>query len=131
MRSSVNGKLTAFETFSHVFFNLNTELLVNAEHICRTPLKLCKHLDMSATAAHFSIVITLAATLFLRMISDATSCDSSLNLLVIKIMWGAFMFLSSFIQARPKNSLLTTRNVSCIIVRTRKYNVKWKLVNIV
>ena len=38
----------------HVSFSRNTEELVKAAHTWRTPLKLWRHRQMSATAAHFS-----------------------------------------------------------------------------
>lgn len=96
---------TVFETFSQVFLRRNTELLVKAAQICRTPLKLCKHRLMSATAAHFSIAAILAARLSLLTISDTTSRDTSLKRLVISKMWRALFTLSVFIHACPKNSL--------------------------
>lgn len=97
--------LTVFETFSHVFRSRNTALLVKAAQIWRTPLKLWRHREMSATAAHFSIAATLADRLLLRTISDTTSWETSLNRRVISRMLGARFALSDFIQAWPKNSL--------------------------
>lgn len=97
--------ITVFETFSQVFLSLNTALLVNAEHISSTPLKLCKHREISATAAHFSMAATLLVSEDLLNISDATNLDTSLNRFVIRRMLGARVLLSLFIQAWPKNSL--------------------------
>lgn len=51
---------TVFGTLSHVFLSRNTAALVNAAQICSTPLKLCKQRQISATAVHFSIAVTLA-----------------------------------------------------------------------
>ena len=45
---------TVLLTLFQVSLSLNTEELVNAAQICSTPLKLCRHLQMSATAVHFS-----------------------------------------------------------------------------
>jgi len=67
---------TVFDNFSHVFFKRNTPLLVKAEHICRTPLKLCRQRHMSATAVHFSITAIRAAKFCRRMTSEATSRDT-------------------------------------------------------
>jgi len=64
---------TVFDTFSQVFFSLKTELLVKAEHTCRTPLKLCRHLEISATAAHFSMAAMREAMLERRTISETTN----------------------------------------------------------
>lgn len=58
---------TVFGTLSQVFFKRNTAAFVNAAHTCRTPLKLCKQRQISATAVHFSMAATRACILFLRM----------------------------------------------------------------
>lgn len=91
--------LTVFDTLSQVFLSRNTELLVKAEQICKTPLKLCKHLEISATAAHFSIADILDTIDGLRRISDATSRDTSLKRFVISRICGARFVLSFFIHA--------------------------------
>lgn len=69
-------KLTDLETFSQVFLKRKTVLLLKAAQIWSTPLKLCRHLEMSATAAHFSIAATRVVTLGRRIISDTTSCET-------------------------------------------------------
>lgn len=56
---------TVLGTLSHVFFKRKTAAFVNAAHTCRTPLKLCKHRQISATAVHFSMAATRAAIVFL------------------------------------------------------------------
>nr|CAD7408955.1 unnamed protein product [Timema cristinae] len=53
----------------------NTELFVKAAHTCKTPLKLCKHREISATAAHFSIAAIREVMFDLRTISDTTNWD--------------------------------------------------------
>lgn len=128
--------LTVFGTLSQVFFSLYTAALVKAAQIWRTPLKLCKHRQISATAVHFSMAATLDAILlllvkkkkesqpitprpvfpvtpwfppnydYLDMISEETNRDPSLNRLVISIICSARDFLSAFIQAWPRNSLV-------------------------
>lgn len=80
-------------------------LLVNAEQICKTPLKLCRHRAISATAAHFSMAATLAVRVGRLIISEATSLETSLKRFVIKSICGALTFLSGFIHACPRNSL--------------------------
>lgn len=51
------------------------EELAKAEQIWRTPLKLCRHLQMSATAVHFSMAWTLEVMQGCIMISDTTRRD--------------------------------------------------------
>ena len=41
-------------TLFQVSLSLNTDEFVKAAQICSTPLKLCRHLQISATAVHFS-----------------------------------------------------------------------------
>lgn len=105
LNSTLTVLPTVLDTFSQVFFSRKTALFVNAEHICSTPLKLCRHLDISATAAHFSMAATRPLKLARRSISDATNRETSLKRLVISNMWGALLVLSVFIHAWPKNSL--------------------------
>ena len=45
---------TVLLTLFHVSLSLNTDEFVKAAQICSTPLKLCRHLQISATAVHFS-----------------------------------------------------------------------------
>ena len=71
----VNWIITDFDTRAHVFFKRNTALLVNAAQICKTPLKLCKHLQISATAAHFSIDWIRVVTQGWVRISETTNRD--------------------------------------------------------
>lgn len=54
---------------------------------------------MSATAVHFSITAILAAKLGRRMISEATSLETSLKRFVISRMCGALALLCGFIHA--------------------------------
>lgn len=56
---------TVFGTLSHVFFKRKTAAFVKAAHTCKTPLKLCRQRQMSATAVHFSMAATRACMLFL------------------------------------------------------------------
>lgn len=63
-----NGQLTFLGTLSQVFFIRKIGALVKAAHIWRTPLKLCKHLQISATAVHFSMAATRAAILHLYIL---------------------------------------------------------------
>lgn len=57
--------LTVFGTLSQVFFRRYTAALVKAAQIWSTPLKLCKHRQISATAVHFSMAATREAILLL------------------------------------------------------------------
>lgn len=45
---------TVLLTLFQVSLSLNTDEFVKAAQICSTPLKLCRHLQISATAVHFS-----------------------------------------------------------------------------
>ena len=65
-------KFTDFDTRAHVFFKRKMALFVKAAQICKTPLKLCKHRQISATAAHFSIAWTRVVTQGCVKISDTT-----------------------------------------------------------
>ena len=91
--------LTFLESLSQVFLRRKMEELVKAEQICRTPLKLRRHLQISATAAHFSMTATLFAVSLHFNISEATVRLISLNLLVIMLIWCALVIFSVFIQA--------------------------------
>lgn len=82
---------TVLQTFSHVLFNLNTDELVNAAHIWRTPLKLWRHRQISATAAHFSMIATLLGISGTLIISEATNREISLKWRVIRRIWNAFV----------------------------------------
>ena len=72
---SIFYELTDFEARFQAFFNLKTALFVNAAQICKIPLKLCKHRQMSATAVHFSMAWTRVVTQGWVKISDTTSLD--------------------------------------------------------
>ena len=61
---------------------------------------------MSATAVHFSILSTRTVKLGLETISDTMSRQVSLKRSVMREMFGASFFFSSFIQAWPRNSSL-------------------------
>ena len=65
--------LTCFDTFSQVFLSLKMELLIKAELISNTELKLCKLRQTSPTVAHFSITVARADGDWRLRISDATS----------------------------------------------------------
>ncbi|KAH9401333.1 hypothetical protein TYRP_002935 [Tyrophagus putrescentiae] len=73
-------------SFSQVRFSRKTEELVKAAQICRTPLKLCRQRQMSATAAHFSITETRFGISGRRRISEATIRLTSLKCFVISRM---------------------------------------------
>ena len=64
--------LTCLDTFSQVFFSLKIELLMKAEVISSTELKLWRLRQTSATAAHFSITVARAEGDWCFTISDAT-----------------------------------------------------------
>ena len=108
--------LTVLETFSQVFLSRKMEELVKAAQICRTPLKLCRHRQMSATAAHFSMTITLLDNSVWRRISDVTARLISLNRRVMSRIWWAFVIFSHFIQAVV---WLLTSNVRQLIHRKK------------
>lgn len=59
---------TDFGTLSHVLFKRKTAAFVNAAQTCRTPLKLCRQRQISATCVHLSIATTRACTLFLFVV---------------------------------------------------------------
>lgn len=69
--------LTVFGTLSQVFFSLYTAALVKAAQIWRTPLKLCKHRQISATAVHFSMAATLDAILLLLVLKKRIPANYS------------------------------------------------------
>ena len=100
---SIFYELTDFEARFQAFFNLKTALFVNAAQICKIPLKLCKHRQMSATAVHFSIAWTRVVTQGWVKISDTTSLDiwkreRKNNLNLVSILHAGTYYLLGYLR---------------------------------
>ena len=96
-------ELTDFEARFQAFFNLKTALFVNAAQICKIPLKLCKHRQMSATAVHFSMAWTRVVTQGWVKISDTTSLDiwkreRKNNLNLVSILHAGTYYLLGYLR---------------------------------